>query len=79
MTFTALMAAARLAGHRKNTLESTPAGTQEKTQSEAQSDTVSRRRQPGKVQLNYYAWSEGDYLQDIVDAYNAQSTVAEGR
>lgn len=30
-----------------------------------------------KVQINYYAWSEGDYLQGIVDAYNAQSTVAE--
>lgn len=29
-----------------------------------------------KVELNYYAWSEGEYLQKIVDAYNAQSTVA---
>ncbi len=29
-----------------------------------------------KVELNYYAWSEGDYLQEIVDAYNASSTVA---
>ncbi len=33
---------------------------------------------PGeKTVINYYAWSEGDYLQEIVDAYNAQSTVAE--
>lgn len=31
----------------------------------------------GKVTINYYAWSEGDYLQDIIDAYNGQSTVAE--
>jgi len=31
----------------------------------------------GKVTINYYAWSEGNYLQDIVDAYNKQSTVAE--
>lgn len=30
-----------------------------------------------KVVINYYAWSEGDYLQEIVDAYNAQSTVAQ--
>lgn len=27
-----------------------------------------------KVEINYYSWSEGDYLQEIVDAYNAQST-----
>lgn len=77
MTFTALMAAAALAGCAGKTQESIPAGTQEKTQSEAQSDTVSGGDSTGKVQLNYYAWSEGDYLQDIVDAYNAQSTVAE--
>lgn len=31
----------------------------------------------GKVQLNFYAWTEGDYLQDIVDLYNSQSDVAE--
>lgn len=30
-----------------------------------------------RVVLNYYAWSEGDYLQEIVDIYNAQSTLAE--
>lgn len=30
-----------------------------------------------KVTINYYAWSEGDYLQQIVDAYNAQSTAVE--
>ena len=77
MTFTALMAAAALAGCAGKTQESIPAGTQEKTQSEAQSDTVSGGDSTGKVQLNYYACSEGDYLQDIVDAYNAQSTVAE--
>lgn len=29
-----------------------------------------------KVLLHYYAWSEGDYLQEIVDAYNAQSQTA---
>lgn len=30
-----------------------------------------------KVTLNYYAWDEGDYLQEIVDAYNESSNVAQ--
>lgn len=30
-----------------------------------------------KVTLNYFAWNEGDYLQDIVDAYNAQNNGVE--
>lgn len=45
----------------------------------ASSSTSSAAKQSGetatadKVEINYYAWSEGDYLQEIVDAYNAQS------
>lgn len=45
----------------------------------ASSSTSSAAEQSGetatadKVEINYYAWSEGDYLQEIVDAYNAQS------
>lgn len=30
-----------------------------------------------KVVIQYFAWSEGDYLNQIVDAYNAQSSVCE--
>lgn len=41
------------------------------------SDSVSLPDGEEKTVLHYYAWSEGDYLQEIVDAYNAQSQTAE--
>jgi multiple sugar transport system substrate-binding protein len=43
---------------------------------DASSDNISKPEAGDKVELNYYAWSEGDYLQEIVDAYNASSTLA---
>ncbi len=41
------------------------------------SENISEAAAGDKVELNYYAWSEGDYLQEIVDTYNAFSTVAQ--
>ncbi len=51
---------------------------QESTQSQTQdASQTTEDVSSEKVVINYYAWSEGDYLQEIVDAYNAQSTIAE--
>ena len=56
---------------------SSASGAPASTTQEAAGNTSSETPSDEKVTIHYYAWSEGDYLQQIVDAYNAQSDSVE--
>lgn len=50
--------------------------TDSATESATESTTEGADDSTEKVELNYFAWSEGDALLEIVEEYNATSTVA---
>ena len=52
------------------TAETETAETETAETETAEADTAGGQ---DKVVINYYSWSEGDYLQQMVDAFNASS------
>lgn len=55
--------------------EEAPAKTEEvqETEDGTKEETSKEEASGEKVTLHYYAWSEGDYLKEMVDAFNASS------
>ena len=60
-------------GGRAGTANGTASDTEAVQTTGTQSESAAKTGEAEKVTLHYYAWSEGDYLQEMVDAYNAAS------
>lgn len=70
---TVMLAAASLAGCGSQEAPESGA-SQSNTETETESVASSESGQSAeKVTIHYYSWSEGDYLQEMVDAFNASS------